>query len=275
VPRHAQDPDPVSLIAHFGSELRTLRDEAGLSRPQLGEVLGYTGQWIGQVELTKSNPSEQFAIDLDTYFKTGGLFFRLWKSIRRATNRRVLLPGFPRYLELEAEAGLIRAFVTQLVPGLLQTESYARAVISAWSNPEPIEDRVATRIERQQVLSKENPPTAWFVLDEAVLHRPFGGRKVMAEQLTWLAEFAESPHVQVRVLPFSSMTYAGLDGMFTLLRLANGDEVVYQEGPALSQLIDAPDIVADCAVRFDLVMGEALPRAESHKMILRALENLT
>jgi transcriptional regulator with XRE-family HTH domain len=274
VPRHAQDPDPVSLIAHFGSELRTLRDEAELSRPQLGEVLGYTGQWIGQIELTKSNPSEQFAIDLDTYFKTGGLFFRLWKSIRRATNRRVLLPGFPRYLELEAEATLIRAFVTQVIPGLLQTESYTRAIMDRALAPGVLEERVATRMDQQAILQKEDPPKVLFVLDEAVLRRPAGGSKVMSEQLNRLAELAGSPHIDVRILPFSSVTYAGLDGTFHILRLGDGSEILYQEGPGIGQLIDDPAIVADCTVRFDLVMGESLPSSDSLKMILRAREGL-
>jgi transcriptional regulator with XRE-family HTH domain len=275
VPRHPQDPDPVSLIAHFGSELRTLRDEAELSRPQLGEVLGYTGQWIGQVELTKSNPSEQFAIDLDTYFKTNGLFFRLWKSIRRATNRRVLLPGFPRYLELEAEAVLIRHFATQLIPGMLQTERYMRAIMDPAVTSAALEERIATRLERQAILQKENPPKTLFVLDEAVLRRTVGGPEVMAEQLTQLVEFAKMPMVEVRILPFSSVTYAGLDGSFVILQLSERQEILYQEGPGIGQVIDAPDAVADCAVRFDLVMGEALPRGESLKMIQRALEDLT
>jgi transcriptional regulator with XRE-family HTH domain len=274
MPRPQYDPDPDSLIAHFGAELRTYRNKAGLSMQQLADELGYSAQWIGQVELGKP-PSEQFALDLDTYFKTDGTFHRLWKSIKRAGRRRALLPGFPKYLEFEAEAVLIRSFEAQLVPGLLQTERYARSMISAWPHPAPLEERVAARLERQAILQRETPPNAWFVLDEAVLHRPIGGPGVMRDQLKRLADLVESRHVQVRVVPFSSITFAGLDGKFTILRLPNGTEILYQEGPGFSQLIEDSDTVADCAVRFDLVMGEALPRGESHKMILRALEDLT
>jgi transcriptional regulator with XRE-family HTH domain len=104
MPRPQRDPDPDSLIGHFGAELRTYRARADLSMNRLGEALGCSGQWIGQVELAEKPPSEQFAIDLDTYFESGGGFHRLWQSIKRASRRRVPLPGFPRYLELEAEA---------------------------------------------------------------------------------------------------------------------------------------------------------------------------
>jgi hypothetical protein len=130
-------------------------------------------------------------------------------------------------------------------------------------------------LERQAILSREKPPNAWYVLDEAVLHRLVGGPEVMRKQLTLLAELATTSHIQIRILPYSSVTHAGLDGEFTLLRLGDGTEILYQEGPGLSQLIEDPGTVADCAARFDLVMGEALPRGASHQMLLKTLEDLT
>ncbi|MCW2898986.1 MAG: hypothetical protein JWO67_1251 [Streptosporangiaceae bacterium] len=275
MPRTQRDLDPNSLVGYFGAELRTHRNKADLSMAQLGAALGCSGQWIGQVELAEKPPSEQFAIDLDTYFKTDGSFNRLWKAIKRAGRSQVLLPGFPAYMELEAQAVLIRSFVAQLVPGLLQTERYARGVMDPRLKPAMLEERVQARLEQQAVLCGEDPPNAWFVLDEAVLHRPVGGSEVMREQLGRLAELGESPHIQVRILPFSSVTFAGLDGKFTVLRLADGTEILYQEGPGFGQLIEDAGAVADCAARFDLVMGEALPRGASHQMILKRLEELT
>ncbi|MBC6457120.1 helix-turn-helix domain-containing protein [Actinomadura sp. HBU206391] len=275
MPRPQRELDPNSLVGYFGAELRTRRNQANLSMAQLAAALGYTPQWIGQVELAEKPPSEQFGNDLDTYFETGGSFHRLWKAIKRAGRSQVLLPGFPAYIELEAQAVLIRSFVAQLVPGLLQTEDYARAVINAWPDPAPVGERVATRMEQQGIFRVERPPYAWFVLDEAVLHRPFGGQEVMREQLKLLAGLVVSPNVQVRILPFASTTYAGLDGKFTLLRLGDGTEILYQEGPGFSQLIEDPSTVADCAARFDLVMGEALPRSASQQMLLERLEDLT
>src|SRR3954462_11313152 len=97
---------------------------------------------------------------------------------------------------------------------------------------------------RQAIFHRDIPPHAWFMLDEAVLQRPFGGPDVMREQLKLLAGLATSPYIQVRILPYSSTTFAGLDGKFTILRLGDGAEILYQEGPGLSQLIEDADIVA-------------------------------
>ncbi|HEV7936303.1 MAG TPA: helix-turn-helix transcriptional regulator, partial [Actinomadura sp.] len=201
MPRPQRDLDPNSLVGYFGGELRTHRTKADLSMAQLGAALGCSGQWIGQVELAEKPPSEQFAIDLDTYFETDGSFHRLWKAIKRAGRSQVLLPGFPAYLELEAQAVLIRGFVAQLVPGLFQTEDYARAVMDPRLTPAALEERVATRIERQAILGRGEPPNAWYVLDEAVLHRLVGGQEVMRKQLTLLIELAMTSHIQIRILP--------------------------------------------------------------------------
>jgi Domain of unknown function (DUF5753) len=142
----------------------------------------------------------------------------------------------------------------------------------SYEPPETLAERVANRMERQAILLRENPPTALFVLDESVLLRPFGGPKVMAEQLDKLAGFAKSEEMQIRILPYSSATYAGTDGMFTVLTFSDDPAVVYSEAPEIGQVVEAKDIVDRCAVRFDLVMGEALPRAESTRMIIKARE---
>jgi transcriptional regulator with XRE-family HTH domain len=246
---------------------------ADLSMAQLGAALGCTPQWISAVEQGDKPPSEAFALDLDTYYKTDGAFHHLWKSIKRAGNSRVLLPGFPKYLELEAQAVFIRSFEAQVVPGLLQTEAYARGVMNADEPPATLEERVAGRMERRAIFLTERPPNTLFVLDESILHRPVGSPEVMREQFDKLAEFAESPQIQVRILPYSSGTYAGRDGAFTILSFSGESDVVYSEAPGISQLIEDKDAVAGCAVRFDLVMGEALPRSESTRMIMKARED--
>jgi hypothetical protein len=130
-------------------------------------------------------------------------------------------------------------------------------------------------MERQAaVFGRKTPAQAWFVLDEAVLHRLVGGREVMRAQLTRLRDLANSPNIHVRVLPFDSVTYAGLDGMFIILSLADGTEIAYHEGPSVSQLSQDPATVNEYRMRFDLVMGESYPRSESLKVITKTLENL-
>ncbi|MBC6459027.1 helix-turn-helix domain-containing protein [Actinomadura sp. HBU206391] len=272
MPRPQRELDPDSLVGHFGAELRTYRNKADLSMARLATALGCSAQWIGQVELGEKPPSEEFAYDLDTYFKTCGNFHRLWEAIKRAGRCRVLLPGFPRYLELEAEAVSIRRFSTQAIPGLLQTEPYARAVMALGRLQPALDQRVAARMERQKVLLREQPPNALFVLEEAILHRPIGGSQIMCEQLETLAKFTEAGETQVRILPFASVTEAALDGAFTILSFGNDPDLVYVEAPGITQLIDDKDTVAECGVRFDLLMGEALPRAESTELIFKLLE---
>src|SRR3954469_22736124 len=119
---------PLNVV--FGDEIRARRNEAGLSQVKLGEKLGCTGQWVAQVEKGVKDPSREFALDLDTYFTTGGTFIRIAKEIKKLGRRLIHMPGFPAYLEAESRAVFVGSFDSQLVPGLLQRESYARAVIS-------------------------------------------------------------------------------------------------------------------------------------------------
>lgn len=268
-----RDQDP--LLETFADELRFRRESADLSRNKLAEALGCTPQWIGKIEAREKPPSEAFAQDLDTYFATDGMFHRQWEKIRKYRRNRVLLPGFPKFIELEAEATLVRAFAPQIVPGLLQTADYTRALMNPSQSPAAIDENVSARMERQAtVFDRESPAHGWFVLDEAVLHRFVGGRDVMRAQLVKLRDLAGSPNIHVRILPFESVTYAGLDGMFIILTLADGTEIAYHEGPSVNQLSQDPATVNEYRMRFDLVMGESYPRSESLRMITKTLENL-
>lgn len=263
---------PDSLQTFFGSELRKRREDANLSGGELAKALGCTPQWISQVERGRKPPSKQHALDLDTFFKADGIFFRMWKGIRRELLRRVVLPGFPAYVEREAEATDLRFFAAQIIPGLFQIERYARIVMNAGQPPASLDEQVAVRMERQEILRRDNPPQIRVVLDESVLHRPVGGRETMHEQLTWLLELDELPHVEVRVLPYHAVTHAGLEGSFIKLGFTDCSEAVYVEGPEISHLTDDPNVLSKCGLRWDRVMGEALPRPESRALILRALE---
>jgi transcriptional regulator with XRE-family HTH domain len=273
MPRQQRDTPRDALIRYFGRELRAEREAAGLSQPQLAAELGYTHQWIGKVERGESAPSDDFVIDLETFFKTGGRFQRLREEIKLAHRNQVLLPGFPEYLELERRAVRMRSFDAELIPGLLQAEGYMRGLMSTGPNTAAIEEMVSGRLERQSLLTTEKPMSAWFVLDEAPLRRAIGSSQDWRTQLEWLLKAAELPNVRIWVLPFSSITYAGSDGSFLILTLDDGTEVVYAEGPGFSHVIDDPDTIADCALRFDLIMGEALRSDESLRLIRRALED--
>ncbi|GAB3981393.1 hypothetical protein GCM10029978_082140 [Actinoallomurus acanthiterrae] len=270
-----RDRDRDPLLETFADELRFRREKADLSRNKLADALGCTPQWIGKVEACEKPPSEAFAQDLDTFFATEGLFHRQWQKIKKYRRSKVLLPGFPQFVELEAQATIIRAFTPQVISGLLQTEHYMRALMSTGQSPNTLDERVVGRMERQNaVFDREPPAQAWFVIDEAALHRNVGGRDVMRAQLAKLRDLASSPNVHVRILPFESIVGAGLDGMFITLTLPDGTEIAYHEGPGVNQLTQELTTVNEYRARFDLVMGESYPRSESLKLITKTLENL-
>ncbi|MEO3826207.1 helix-turn-helix transcriptional regulator [Actinomadura sp. B10D3] len=270
--------DPDALRVHFGEELRRMRMRAKLSQSQLASALGCTPQWICQLEKADKTVSEQTALDLDTHFKTDGWeheeghFLRIYTTIRRAGRHRALLPGFDAYLHHESRAIGIRCFAAQVVPGLLQTESYARGLMMPGESAETLETRVTGRMERQAILTRQNPPMTIFVLDESVLHRPVGGSKAMAEQLDHLIGLEQSLHVDLRVLPYGRVSPAGLEGSFILLSFVQDVDLMYIEAAGVSQLIEGRSTTFKAGVRFSLVMGESLSCTETFELLNRVRE---
>jgi transcriptional regulator with XRE-family HTH domain len=130
MPRRPRDPGvPSSPAEYFGTELRAYREASDLSRPQFAERLGFTPQWIGQIESGNSAPSDDFARACDTFFKTNGSFYRIWEWIRDFGRLAVLPPGFPDFIARERVAEVIYIFETMVITGLFQTPAYAREVL--------------------------------------------------------------------------------------------------------------------------------------------------
>ncbi|MGI5165721.1 helix-turn-helix domain-containing protein [Spirillospora sp. CA-253888] len=253
---------PDSLRSYFGAKIRRRREGLGFSLERLASEMGYTPQWLHKMETTDKAIPPKFAEDAATYFDDSE-FVEIWQAIQRAGRRAYLPRGFPQYIELENEASSLRVYGAQVIPGLLQTESYARALMSAGQTPQALDEIVAARMERQPVLTRVPFTQFQFVINEAALHVPAGGPQVMREQIRKVIDTVQLPNVQVRVLPFSSVTYAALDGLFTLLGFTDGSEVAYVEGPEVSQVIEDSKVIAKNAVRFEIIMGEALPQAAS------------
>lgn len=169
--------DPgASPLDYYGYELRRAREAAGLTLAQLGSIVFCTGSLIGQIETAARVPQREFSERVDAALGTDGLFSRLVGMVLRSQ-----LPSwFQPYAEMEAKAASISTYQAQVVYGLLQTPKYARAVLEAgWVDG--LDGQVAARLERQRILALEQPPLVWVVLDEVVLHRPFGDRGVMRE----------------------------------------------------------------------------------------------
>jgi transcriptional regulator with XRE-family HTH domain len=146
-----RDPYTAPAIRAFANELEAWRTDAGLSKNEFAKALGYTPQLIGQIEGARNIPSKKFAEDVDTFFKTNGLFVRLWKLIKETRHIAALPPGYAIYEDLEKEATYARIYCALLINGLFQTEDYARAVIGA-INHDDVDELVARRMKRQAIL---------------------------------------------------------------------------------------------------------------------------
>lgn len=186
-----------------------------------------------------------------------------------------ILPGwFSMYVSLEGAASLIRSYEPHFVPGLLQTEEYARGVMRSGAigqtNPDDIERYVALRMERQALLTREDAPRLWIVMDETALRRPVGGPDVMREQIDKLLESVELPHVTLQIAPFSAGPHPGTYGPFVLFRFAMPElpDMVYSEYLTGAVYLDARGEVATHLEVMDRMAAQAAT-AHRTKEILR------
>ncbi|WP_328668184.1 helix-turn-helix domain-containing protein [Streptomyces sp. NBC_00322] len=263
-----RDLDPsASPLDYYGSELRRLREDAGLKQGELGGCVFCTASLIGQIETARKVPTRDFSERVDAALGTGGVFSRLVGLVLRSQ-----LPSwFQAYAEMEARATYISTYQAQLVYGLLQTPDYARAVLQAgWSNR--LDEAVAARMERQRILSRERPPLVWVVLDEAVLHRPFGSRDIMRNQLLHLLSFRDRREVRIQVLPFHAGQHPATVGSFTVLRFEGDPDIVYAESYGSAHVTANPETVRDCAHRYDHLQAAALSVEDSAALIARVRE---
>lgn len=272
--RPPRDLDPDSLLGHFGAELRTYRTEGGLSQQQLADALGCSGQWIGQVELSEKSPSEAFALDLDTYFQTNGSFHRLWQSIRRAYRKLALPQWFKKWVEIEQQAHTLKNWEPLVVPGLLQTPDYARAVLNRQPGvtQDQIDEQIAKRIERQAILTGDEPTMLWVVIDESVLTRPIGDAAVMRDQLAHLIEMSARSNVTIQALPHEAGGSCGLAGAFWIASIRGGLDTVYLESDCEGRVSDHPDEVIATGNRYAAISADALSAKASLRLMTKVME---
>lgn len=264
-------PSPkVSLLEFFGAELRRLRTKASWAQGELASAAHTTQSMICKIERARQVPSIEMSESLDAALATDGHFARLHPLVLAYAYPAWFLP----YVEMEREAKVIRAFQGQLVPGLLQTEAYARAVFTA-SRPENLEDLVTSRMSRQTVLEKRDRPRAWFVVEEQVLRRPVGGEEVLAEQLRRLLSAGEHPRSVIQVLPDAVSTHAALDGAFSLLGFDGSPPVLHVDGFMQGRLSLELEEVESAEHIYDLLRAQALSPADSADLIRLRLRGLT
>lgn len=268
------------------AELNRLRSDRGLSRAEVAARIGSTDTTIWRYEtgLTRPKPGDVMAM-LEVYGVTGEARDDLIQLAREARkrgwwhrHRQVLKPGFDSYIGLEAEAAVVRTYEPQIVPGLLQTEPYARAIIEATAMtyaPSEVDEKVAVRMARQELLTRENPIQLVAVLDEAVLRRQVGGAKTMRQQVWRLIEVSRQSNVEIRVIPFGSGAHCAMDGNFSLLGFPEPDEpdLVYLEQAASGLMPEDPAETRRYTLMFGNLMGQALSAVESIALMASLAEN--
>ncbi|BCB78996.1 helix-turn-helix transcriptional regulator [Phytohabitans flavus] len=285
--RHVDGPTAIRIL--IGAQLRQLREERGLTRAEAGETIRASESKLSRMELGRVGFKQRDVKDLLTLY---GVRDEAEREALLARVREANAPSwwhpysdvtpnwFQRYLGLEATAALIRTYEVAFVPGLLQTEEYARAVMSLSHSPglrDEVERRVKLRLERQQVLTRPDPPRLWAVVDEAALRRPVGGRRVMRDQIEALISIVDkAPNVSLQVVPLAAGGYAVAGTPFTILRFpqASLPDVVYIEQLSGALYLDKRE---DVDYYFDAVnrlFVEAAPLRDTVRILERILHDL-
>jgi transcriptional regulator with XRE-family HTH domain len=282
------DGGPAALRIMLGAQLRRLREARRITPDDAARVIRASRSQLARLEAGRANFTCHEVCDLLTFYGVTDSQQRdaLADLARNARaqgwwhNYSDILPDwFEAYVGLEEAAIGIRAYEIQFVPGLLQTEDYARAVTLLGhpsAHTADIDRRVGLRMARQAVLTRRTPPYLWTVIDEAALRRPAGRPGVMRQQLKYLLEAAERPNVTVQVIPFEAGGHAAAGGPFSILRLAEPDlpDVVYLEQLTSALYLDERDSVEHYLAVMERLCIEATPATASGKIIHAILRDL-
>jgi transcriptional regulator with XRE-family HTH domain len=276
---------PTVRRRRLASELRGLRETAGLTIEQVAERMEVSSSKISRLETARvSAPPRDVRDLLEIYGVTGEQRETLLSIAREARQRTWLdeysdLP-FAAAADMEGAAASIRIYSALVVPGLLQTVDYARAVLGAIRldlEEDEIERRVDLRKSRQSLLAREGSRTLWVVLDEAVLRRVVGGPEVMRAQLQRLMEVTALPRLTLQVLPFAAGAHAGLDGEFDLYSFAEAadQDVVFIENTISDLYLESADAIRRYNLLFDHLRAKALDPAHSAEFFARVAKELS
>ncbi|MFJ8824893.1 helix-turn-helix domain-containing protein [Streptomyces sp. NPDC102467] len=256
----------AGMLCVFGRQLKLFRERAGMDRARLGSLTGYSASTIASFEQGRRIPSPKFVDRADEVLDAGGVLSTSKEEVARAQ-----YPAFFRdAARFEAEAVVLHVYATQAVPGLLQTEGYARTVFAIWSpqlDEEVIEQRLAARLARQEILDRRPAPHLSFVIEEAVLLRPLGGESVWRGQLEQLLLIEEKRNVEVQVMPLSRQQHAGLAGPFTLMELKDGHRIAYAEVQGDSRVHTERQKVRELERTCGSLRAQASTPAESRLLI--------
>jgi transcriptional regulator with XRE-family HTH domain len=274
-------PSPTARGRRLRYELRRLREEAGLTHSEVARHLEWSASKVSRIETGQSRVQTGDVRDLlEVYGVTDQAAAEALVQLAREARRRgwwtryTDVLGSGTYVGLEVEAATLHTYESMFIPGLLQTEDYARAVIRAGQtrpDPETLERRLAARLARQEILARSDPPEIWAVLDESVVSRPVGGSEVMRGQLRHLIELSSHPNTSLtlQILPFTAGAHPGMNGPFVILGFNSPTDppMVYLETATDGLYLDEPADIERYTLMFNHLVARALGPEESRTMI--------
>jgi transcriptional regulator with XRE-family HTH domain len=277
---------PTVRLRRLAGELRNLRQAAGLTREDAAEQTNINSATLYRIETAKARPQRRTLLTLlDKYGVTDperrAVLVELSKQATQLgwlqAYESELPEEYTTYISFESEARSVRNYESLFVPGLLQTEGYTRAVVTAslpYASDEEIQQRVETRAQRQASITKDDPLKLWAIVDEAVLHREVGGADVMADQLRHLLDMTRRPHITFQVLPYQVGAHPGMHGAFAAMDFpdAADPELVYIENMAGAMYLEKEADVRRYTQMFDQLRAAALNVADSRKLVGRLID---
>ncbi|MFK3984873.1 helix-turn-helix domain-containing protein [Micromonospora sp. NPDC050397] len=279
---------PTVRLRRLAAELRGLRTAASLTREEVSEQTNINSATLYRIETAKVRPQRRTLLALlDKYGVTDETRRNELIDLSKQATQLGWLQAFESelpdeytaYISFEAEACGVRNYECLFVPGLLQTEDYARAVIAGAvpiADDGYVERRVEARLKRQASLQKDDPLNLWAIMDEAVLHRMVGGTKVMVEQLTALANASKQPHIVVQVVPFSVGAHPGMPGSFAIMDFPEtaDPDLVYIDSMAGELFLERDADVRRFTVIFEHLRAAALSPVDSARLIREVADRM-
>jgi transcriptional regulator with XRE-family HTH domain len=252
---------------YFAAELRSWREFRGMSQSQLAEAINYSDSAVAMIETKQRKARTDFVEHCDEALQTGGALIRLLKEL---VERELVPDWMDRWRTIEDRATALNSFEPLVFPGLLQTPGYARAIFekNGQGKAVDVEAQVETRLARQKILTRDDPPMFVAVIDERVLHHAIGGPKVMHGQLTHVVELcSQRSDIVLQVVPKDIGAYAGLAGPFVIATM-DGDEFVYLDTALYGQVAESSHDLAIVKRMWESLRAEALPRTTSLNLIM-------
>lgn len=267
-----REPDPSDSLRTFGAVMQALREHAGYSRAQFADLVSFSKHTVESVELGRRMPDVALVERSEEALGNTGALRRSAKYVTRGRGDVGLAAWFRQWARLERVAVSLCTYECRLVPGLLQSEGYARAVFDNAVPPlsdGQLEDQVRARLERQK-LFRERPNAVFsFIVEEYVFRRQLGGPEVMRDLIGHVLELTAPRNVTIQIMPLSTESHACLDGPVRLLETPKGQRMAYSEGQQNGRLISDQKEVSLLCRRYDTLRSQALNPKDSRDLLER------